>query len=96
MMKKQLQINQTVIKESYKNQKDTEKQNLELLRSCQKMVQIAEEQRTQMEIYKENAITLGRKIDKLEQRMKDIERAIEKYPDFKDYIAGYNCGGYHD
>lgn len=60
------------------------------------MIQIAEEQRTQVEIYKENAITLGRKIDRLEQKVKDIERAIEKYPDFKDYIAGYNCGGYHD
>ena len=38
----------------------------------------------------------SKKARELEKRMKTIEDAIEKYPDFKDYITGYNCGGYHD
>lgn len=32
----------------------------------------------------------------MEKRMQAIEEAIKKYPEFEDYIARYNCGGYHD
>ena len=66
------------------------------METCKKMIQIAEEQKIQIDAYREAAEMWSKKARELEKRMKTIENAIEKYPDFKDYVAGYNCGGYHD
>lgn len=50
----------------------------------------------QIDAYKEAAELWSARAIKLEKKMRIIEDAIEKYPDFKEYMAGYNCGGYHD
>jgi regulator of sirC expression with transglutaminase-like and TPR domain len=70
--------------QQYSQQTDQQmmSQNAELLKLCETLVKKVQEQ---------EMMNL-----ELKKQMEQIQQMLSKNKEFMQYIAGYNCGGYHD
>ena len=49
-----------------------------------------------MQIMAQNLETILKLIEKQNEINNRITEWMDKYPDFKEFMEGYNCGGYQD